>query len=137
MYLQSWISAWFPEMTRQQSSNLCEPNLILPTKNSLQLCITKDLLLIWRILQKSSSVMHCKDRQHWKDKIYYPTSMCAFGLQLELTTKQLPVTFDSNRVQINFAFNRMWRKSSYMFVGLFNWRWKLVWVSQLKSKLTL
>ncbi|XP_020979183.1 uncharacterized protein LOC110271884 [Arachis ipaensis] len=34
-----------------QSCNLCEPDLVFPIKNSLQLVITKDLLLITRILK--------------------------------------------------------------------------------------
>nr|ACU20642.1 unknown [Glycine max] len=38
-------------MARQQFSNLCEPNLIFPLKNGLQLFITKDLLLICWILK--------------------------------------------------------------------------------------
>lgn len=54
---QSWILAWFHEMVSQQSGNFCEHYFIFPIKNGLQLCITKDLLLVIGILQNNSSVM--------------------------------------------------------------------------------
>jgi hypothetical protein len=56
-------------MVSQQSGNFSEHNFIFPIENGLQLVITKDLLLVIRILQKNISVTPlCKQPAPRRDK---------------------------------------------------------------------